>query len=238
MNTENKTWEAIKADYLLKVDQALLSTQHPRSKDILDEVRLHLEKRFAELSPEQHSWEYFQRIITDMGPPLDYAELLNTNAKPAPKVIPIKYLLLGAAIVIVMATIIVFSSTFYDPRPHSFSLSEAKAHPAMKDFIADPEINGHWTSVDFVQFMDDFDPKVKRWPGDLFLKEMTFFPHGGTSLSFMWTKDWIYDQGGQFKAQYKIITLNNDHYLFFPWLSGDVTIRGEKPYYYVLKKTE
>ena len=79
MNSEDKTWESLKAEYLRQVEKALSSVDHPRSKDVLEDVSSHLDRRFAELRPDQHRGENFQAIITDMGPPCEYAELLDTG---------------------------------------------------------------------------------------------------------------------------------------------------------------
>ena len=75
MNDE-KMWEDIKGEYLVQVERALSSVQHPNTSDILEDVRSHLYRRFSELDPEQKTKENFQAIITEMGPASDYAERL------------------------------------------------------------------------------------------------------------------------------------------------------------------
>ena len=67
MTSENQTWGSLKAEYLRTVEKALSSVKSPRSKEVLDDVRSHLDRRFAELEPNQHTWENFQTIITEMG---------------------------------------------------------------------------------------------------------------------------------------------------------------------------
>ncbi len=106
----------------------------------------------------------------------------------------------------------------------------------ISEFENDPQLIGAWQSVDFVRDVDDFESGTKRWKGELFLKELTFKENGRTSKSWIWTKDWIYTADGETKAQYHIKLIDGEVYLFYPWLSGDVTIRGMKPKYYVLKK--
>ncbi len=103
-------------------------------------------------------------------------------------------------------------------------------------FENDPELIGAWQSVDFVNDVNDFKAGIKKWQSDLFLKELTFKENGVTSKSCVWTKDWIYTGDGKAKAQYYIKSIDSEMYLFLPWLSGDVIIRGMKPSYYVLKK--
>lgn len=80
MTSESKTWDSLKAKYLSQVSKALSSVKHPRSKDILDDVRSHLQQRFAELKPDEQTRENLQTIIAEMGPASDYAELLDPDA--------------------------------------------------------------------------------------------------------------------------------------------------------------
>lgn len=69
-------WAEVKTDYLKRVEQALSAKRHPRSYEILSEVSNHMDRRFAELEPQQRTWENFQKIATEMGPPSEYAELV------------------------------------------------------------------------------------------------------------------------------------------------------------------
>lgn len=75
----SQTWTEVKTDYLKRVEQALSTARHPRSFEILADVSGHLDRRFVELGPQQSTWDNFQKIITEMGPPSDYAELVGTN---------------------------------------------------------------------------------------------------------------------------------------------------------------
>jgi hypothetical protein len=69
-------WIEVKVDYLKRVEQALSAVRHPRSFEILADVSSHLDRRFAELETQNHNWENFQKIATEMGPPSEYAELV------------------------------------------------------------------------------------------------------------------------------------------------------------------
>jgi hypothetical protein len=71
MNQENKTWESVKQSYLKQVEAAIKAAGHPKPQEILDDVSAHLELKFAELKPDDYSWENFQKIIIEMGPPSD-----------------------------------------------------------------------------------------------------------------------------------------------------------------------
>ncbi|MHC4601932.1 MAG: carboxypeptidase regulatory-like domain-containing protein [Planctomycetota bacterium] len=107
MTSKCKKWESFKAEYLRKVEKALSSVKHPRSKEVLEDVRSHLDRRFAELEAQQQTRENFQAIITEMGPASDYAELLDPNAAPTGRNVSRKYLFgIGLAAVVVIAAIL------------------------------------------------------------------------------------------------------------------------------------
>jgi hypothetical protein len=67
------------------VEQALSAVRHPRSFEILADVSSHLDSRFAELGPQQQTWENFQKITTEMGPPSEYSELVGQAQTPDEK---------------------------------------------------------------------------------------------------------------------------------------------------------
>jgi len=104
----------------------------------------------------------------------------------------------------------------------------------ISEFENDLQLIGAWQSVDFVNEVNEFQAGTKIWTGDLFLKELEFKENGKSSKSIIWTKDWIYTADGKTKAQYHIKSIDGNTYLFLPWLSGDVIIRGMKPAYYVV----
>ena len=51
-----------------------------------------------------------------------------------------------------------------------------------------------------------------------------------------WKDEFIIHRDKKTSGKYIIKGIDGVTYLFLPWLSGDVTIRGMKPEYYVLKK--
>jgi hypothetical protein len=106
-------------------------------------------------------------------------------------------------------------------------------------FIDDPRVIGEWQSVDFVADISDFNPDKQNWPKDeLFLKGLTFQENGKTAKPWLtWTKGCVMHSGDQTASRYEIKEIKGYTYLFFEWKSGDVTISGMKPHYYVLKKT-
>jgi bla regulator protein BlaR1 len=104
-------------------------------------------------------------------------------------------------------------------------------------FINDPEVIGTWVSIDFVDRIGDFDPHNKRFMGELYLKEMSFLKNGKTAKPFWtWTRGKVIHSGDKTAADYFILKINGERYLFLEWKSGDYIIRHTKPSYYVLKK--
>lgn len=104
-------------------------------------------------------------------------------------------------------------------------------------FVNDPQIVGRWQAVDFVENIDDFKVDKKIFKGDLYVKELNFLDNGKVSKSgFTWTKDLILHQADKTASKYVIKEINGSTYMFFEWKSGDYTIWGRKPNYYVMKK--
>ena len=104
-------------------------------------------------------------------------------------------------------------------------------------FVNDPQVLGQWESVDFVADPADFTPDKPSWEGRLYLKGLTFLEGGKTPQPWWtWTKGVVIHHGDKTASHYDIRKLNGKLYLFFEWKSGDVTISGMKPHYYVLTK--
>lgn len=104
-------------------------------------------------------------------------------------------------------------------------------------FVNDPQVIGEWESVDFVTNVSDFNPEQRNWSGDLYLKRLTFLDGGRTPQPWWtWTKGILIHHGDQTASRYEIREIKGENYLFLEWKSGDVTIRGMKPDYYVLRK--
>ena len=72
---------------------------------------------------------------------------------------------------------------------------------------------------------------------NLYVKELNFTNDGKVCKTvFTWTKDHILNPVDKTDSKYVIKDINGSTYMFFEWKSGDYTIRGQKPSYYVLKK--
>lgn len=115
-------------------------------------------------------------------------------------------------------------------------------------FVDDPQLIGQWNSVDFVETIDEFKPKMSIWPGKLFLTEFNISENGKiiglTSEGqfpedfLTWTNGLILDKQNKLASKYVIKEIKGDTYLFYEWKSGDYAYRGIEPHYYVLKKAK
>jgi hypothetical protein len=125
MSNENKTWDSVKADYLHQVANALSQVNHPKSKDVLEDVSAHLDRRFAQLQSDEQTWENFQAIITDMGPPSEYAELLQADKKLPIKKPSLKFIIVAVIILAAIFTALVWLPSLL----RLYKNTGAQAHP-------------------------------------------------------------------------------------------------------------
>ena len=117
-------------------------------------------------------------------------------------------------------------------------------------FVDDSEAVGKWEVVDFVQNIDDFKAGEKQWRGEDFLRSMTILSDGKMApfevkgeetskisplKSVTWTKGYILDSQDKTASKYTIKEINGTKYMFMEWKSGDYTLRGMTPWYYVFK---
>jgi bla regulator protein BlaR1 len=106
-------------------------------------------------------------------------------------------------------------------------------------FVNDPQIIGRWKSVDFVKDISQFNPAHPAWKGKLYLKGLTFLENGKTAKPWWtWTKGVLIHHGDQTASHYEIQQIKGRAYLFLEWKSGDFTISGRKPSYYVLQSDQ
>ena len=233
MTSKNKLWEDIKAQYLEQVRKALSSGKHPRSKEILEDIRCHLDRRFAELEPSQQTWEDFQKIILEMGPASDYSELLESGVTSPRKDVSRNWLLWLSLVAVAVIVALLL------PTAITGKLWKGKiADKTSYSFVNDPQAPGRWTSVDFITQIEDFQPGIKRWGGDLYLGEITFSENGHTSGPWTWTNGLIIHQGDKTASKYLIKEINGSKYMFLEWKTKDYTAGGAQPGYYILKKEQ
>jgi bla regulator protein BlaR1 len=101
--------------------------------------------------------------------------------------------------------------------------------------------------------MENFTPDRRIWQGSFKLLSIKLLPNGqmpqpvGSDISsdetspvswLTWTKGYIIHHNDKTAGKYMIKEIDGSKYMFWEWMSGDVTIRGMQPYYYVLKKVE
>jgi hypothetical protein len=146
----------------------------------------------------------------------------------------IKALVITIVTIVVLTPIVVSISRATPARAGVPAASSSEKHGP--PFVDDPAALGAWSSVDFVQRIEDFTPGKRAWAGGLYLKGIEFKPGGGTSGPWEWSKGTLWHPGDQTLAKYTIKDLGGTKFMFMEWMSGDVTIRGEKPRYYVLAK--
>ncbi|MDF7825904.1 hypothetical protein P4B35_17880 [Pontiellaceae bacterium B12227] len=101
-------------------------------------------------------------------------------------------------------------------------------------FKDDPAIIGKWIAVDFIDSIDSFNPARQSWTEDLFIKELTFLPAGTTSNHWKWSNGRLRSENTL--SRYSIREIDGKSYLFMEWMSGDVTLRGQNPGFYVFEK--
>lgn len=235
MNPEQQ-WQDIKENYLKQIEKVLAKTDHPRRVQLLCDVKEHLERKYADLPASQRTWENSQRIITEMGPPEDYAELLTEERPAASSHFGINELLavVFVAVLIAIGAYLVYTAKKNPPE---------QPVPQSYLFEMDERVLGKWVAVDLVQFIDAFTPSIQSQQ-ELYLMELEFTQDGtfagrdrDKNYSGQWTHGRI-NPKAQRPAGYEIRNIEGKDYLFYEWISGDVTIRGMKPWYYVLVKEE
>jgi len=113
-------------------------------------------------------------------------------------------------------------------------------------FEDDPKILGQWETVDFVDKIEQFNPKSQKDNSIKFLVginvkeggELTLITLSGelSGENLAWTKGLILNKSVRTASKYEIMDLDGDTYLFYEWKSGDYIFRNREPAYYVLKK--
>lgn len=242
MSSEYQQWQEIKANYLKLIEKSLAKVDHPRRSEILGNVREHLDSKYAELSPEKKNWESFQQIITEMGPPEEYADLLfEESSVPIRKQLYVteRLTIVFLAGLIGIISYLIFKHIHQEPPQQTESTSQKAT------FEVDEQVLGRWTTIDFVEHIEDFNPAKKAWPGSLFLLSLEFQDNGEVEWRAENRKPWMLDwTKGKVEplderpSFYYLRNIDQQTYLFYEWISGDVTERGREPAYYVLKQVK
>ena len=242
MSETEKQWQQMRDKYLRQIEDELTAVRHPNKKELLADVRDHLERKFEELDESDQTEPHFSQILEEMGPAEEYAELLAENPPASNSQMPdtsgqwpMADLILTVLFIIVFVGVLI---NLFLNKAHTQAPDRGKIQQVMEDFEPDPELVGRWIRVDFVADPKYFIPGKQQSQNELSLKELIFYEDGRTSGPWIWTRDTIYHPGSDAEAHYEIKTLEGHPYLFFEWISGDVTIRGMKPKYYVLVKED
>ncbi|MBU8902173.1 MAG: hypothetical protein KOO69_05505 [Victivallales bacterium] len=109
MEAKTKKWFKLKEDYLAKLTKALAEEDKKTRDDIIEDVNIHLDMRFAELSEAEMTEANFQTIINEMGSPEDYLELSEKIiAKKIARKRRKKWLVVISIIILLIAGLVVF----------------------------------------------------------------------------------------------------------------------------------
>ncbi|MHC4647396.1 MAG: hypothetical protein ACYTBJ_18040 [Planctomycetota bacterium] len=119
MYSEHEKWDRLKTEYLRQVEKVLSSVRSPRVRQVVDDLRWHLDQRFAELEPARRTADNLEAIIADMGPASDYAELLAPNNTRPDRKTWREYAVAGilAAVVVIAAAALLSKVIFSSPQP-------------------------------------------------------------------------------------------------------------------------
>ena len=129
--TQDKNWQKLKEQYLNQIENELGGQAN--IEEIINDVRGHLDRRYSELAPEQRNWENFQKIITEMGPPSDYAELSNGKGEPAKKKVSASFIVVLAIFLIALTGGLIVLPKLLNNAPSTSIVDEMKrAIPADK----------------------------------------------------------------------------------------------------------
>ena len=146
----------------------------------------------------------------------------------------------GFVVIVVIGALLLPMGTHAAQKDHIPATTKVNEEGHLVDkvdypFVNDLDVIGGWQSVDFVRNINDFDPTVKKWKGDLYLNHFVFEEGGRIAGHFYtWTKGLVLSDDTA--SQYTLKDINGSIYMFFEWKSGDYTIRHMRPRYYVLRK--
>lgn len=113
-------------------------------------------------------------------------------------------------------------------------------------FVYDENIIGKWDSIDFIQYVDDFNPNADSFFESLYLLFLDVLSDGKIFIkienqdliesAFLWSSGYFYNQIDQICSNYIIKNIDGEDYLFLKWKNGDYLYRNMTPWFYVFKK--
>lgn len=135
-----------------------------------------------------------------------------------------------------------------DSNDYSNFVTATKEDKIDYPFVNDPQMIGSWNTVDFVKEISNFEPGIKSSLDDLFLTSFDISQNGEITVStsrgkdrngqLTWTKGLILDKLQKTASKCEIKEIDGETYMFYEWKSGDYTLRGMQPWYYVFKKVK
>jgi hypothetical protein len=260
MNTDSESWTVEAKQYLegyLQQVQSLLVGETVDAGEIVSDLRDHVLQLATSQDMSLVAVPDVKRLLATVGSPDEVAESWaqlsggkqdeqdpwEASYLNAPPVVEKQsnarnWIIVGAVAIFLLPFVIHFLWREKPVDTVSSTATGVQVTPAVavvSQADANAPLVGSWQSVDFVARIEDFQPGAKQWQGgDLYLKGIECFEDGSTSTAFTWDGASLMTGDRKTKAEYVIKTIDGKRYLFLPWLSGDVTIRGQKPKYYVL----
>ncbi|MHB8064136.1 MAG: hypothetical protein ACYDG2_16160 [Ruminiclostridium sp.] len=162
-------------------------------------------------------------------------------------------------ITIVMVLAIIISAatpafaTTQDVKPKITVTKDSKGiiHETMDyKFTLDKDAVGEWKPIDCVESIDKFDSNNLTRRDYIWAATHTFYEDGKMITNSVndkgvketnqtkWTKGYVFEMGSYDTiSAYEIKKIKDKTFMFVEWKSGDYTMRGEKPLYYVYLKT-
>ena len=124
----------------------------------------------------------------------------------------------------------------------SLQLGLAISDNVEQEFVDDPALTGNWKAIDFVAKIEGFDPGIKQFQGNLYWNGLVAKKDGYCDLMIgnqpasaqTWTKGCILMNN--MAQAYQIKSIKGKNCLFVQWKSGDYSLGGQKPAYYVFVK--
>lgn len=126
MTNPTQQWQQIHDEYLTKVQNVLAGAPQNEKQQILDDIKVHLKERYNELSEDEKTWESFQKIIIDLGPVEDYADLLEEKSmlsKQSPKKSSLVWSIIGGLLLFGVFYLIISIPIITHPAGYIISFS-------------------------------------------------------------------------------------------------------------------
>jgi hypothetical protein len=114
---KEKDWLRLKEQYLKQIEESLAESGQQNVESIVEDVRGHLDRRFAELSPPQQTWENYQAIITEMGPPSEYAELAGQKRETPTNKITLGFVIILVVVISLLTVGLLVLPTLFPKNP-------------------------------------------------------------------------------------------------------------------------